>query len=456
MTFTSWQFGLFVAVVLTIYYLKVVRPYQVQLLVLSSLFFYGYGQPVFLLLLGAAVIGTYAILSLMLKRGTPWLAIGVAFNLALLAFFKYKFLFLEQPVNAPTGNHVVDFLLTLPLPIGISFFVFHNISLLVDLSKREQPTPALSEVFLYIAFFPQLVSGPITRAENFLPQIKPKFLVDVPVVDALRWIVSGYFFKTFVANNLNEMTSYMDFPVFQTVTAQDRLLLLVLYSFQIYADFFGYSAIAIGLALLFGYRLPINFDLPYISSSFAEFWTRWHISLSTWLRTYLYIPLGGNRRGPVRTYANLMIVMGLGGLWHGAAFSYLAWGLLHGAFLVLERPLLPLWRLLQAINGLAATSIVLRGMIVFAAVSLAWVFFKLPDIHHATEYLSGMIFGAPGEHTARIYRSLALLYSLPVIIQHFWPRQSTAARMDPFLYAAMAILAFVEAGPETSFIYFQF
>ena len=165
----------------------------------------------------------------------------------------------------------------------------------------------------------------------FMPQIKPKYLADVDVVEAAKWIVTGLFFKLYVANNLNTMTAYLDYPLYQTLNPPDRWTLLVLYSFQIYADFFGYSSIALGLGLLFGYRLPVNFNLPYISRSFSEFWTRWHMSLSNWLRTYLYIPLGGNRHGPMRTYLNLMIVMGLGGLWHGAALGYLAWGLLHGA-----------------------------------------------------------------------------------------------------------------------------
>ncbi|MGE9009946.1 MBOAT family O-acyltransferase [Leptospira interrogans] len=159
-----------------------------------------------------------------------------------------------------------------------------------------------------------------------------KFINEVPFVEAARWIVTGYFFKLFVANNLNTLTTNMDYPLYHALRSSDRWLCLFLYSYQIYADFFGYSAIAIGLGLLFGYRLPINFNLPYISQSFAEFWTRWHISLSTWLRTYLYIPLGGNRHGRGRTYLNLMIVMGLGGLWHGAGLSYLAWGLMHGLF----------------------------------------------------------------------------------------------------------------------------
>src|ERR1700704_458064 len=340
MTFTSWQFGIFVAIVFGAYYLPPFRTLQTQLLVIASLFFYGYGQPELLPLLTVAVFGTYLFLILALRNRQIWLPVGIAFNLALLAFFKYKFLFVETTGPGLTGVTPIDFLLKLPLPIGISFFVFHNISLLVDLTRQKSATPNLTSVFLYIIFFPQLVSGPITRAEMFVPQIKPKYFGEIPFVEAAKWILTGFFFKLYVANNLNEMTSYMDFPLYETLQTQDRWLLIFLYSYQIYADFFGYSAIAIGLALLFGYRLPVNFDLSYISTSFSEFWTRWHISLSTWLRTYLYIPLGGNRRGIFRTYLNLMIVMGLGGLLHGAGLGYLMWGLLHGLLLVMERPML--------------------------------------------------------------------------------------------------------------------
>jgi alginate O-acetyltransferase complex protein AlgI len=353
----------------------------------------------------------------------------------------------------------IDFLLKLPLPIGISFFVFHNISLLVDLTKRAVPRPSLGDVFLYVIFFPQLVSGPITRAENFLPQIQPKALGDVPFVDAAQWIITGYFFKLFVANNLNVMTTNMDYPLYQALKTSDRWLCLFLYSYQIYADFFGYSAIAIGLGLLFGYRLPINFNLPYISRSFAEFWTRWHISLSTWLRTYLYIPLGGNRAGKVRTYINLMIVMGLGGLWHGAGLSYLAWGLMHGIFLVIERPLLPAIERLAAVASLRRAMTAARILVVFFCVSVAWLFFKLPNFEHAIDYLSGMLVDQLPPAPTKIYRSLVLIYALPVIIQHLAPSEwltSPRLKLEPYFYGAMAALMLVEAGPDTTFIYFQF
>src|SRR3954465_6517670 len=192
MTFTSWQFGLFVAVVFVTYYLPLVRSFQVQWLVLASLFFYGYGQPELLPLLAVAVLGTYLFLTLAMRDRSVWLPVGIVFNLLVLAFFKYKFLFFD-PASNLVGVASIDFALRLPLPIGISFFVFHNISLLVDLTKKsDQERPALASVFLYIIFFPRLVSGPITRAENFLPQIQPKLLSDVPFVEAAKRIISGY------------------------------------------------------------------------------------------------------------------------------------------------------------------------------------------------------------------------------------------------------------------------
>src|ERR1700727_2425548 len=186
MTFPSWQFGGFVAIVFGVYYLPPLRSLQVQLLVVASLFFYGYGQPRLLPLLAVAVLGTYLFLILALRNRALWLPVGIAFNLALLAFFKYKFLFVDPGSSGLSGVAPVDFLLQLPLPIGISFFVFHNISLLVDLTgKREEP-PDLKSVFLYIIFFPQLVSAAITRARQFMPQIYPKLFEDIPFVEAAK------------------------------------------------------------------------------------------------------------------------------------------------------------------------------------------------------------------------------------------------------------------------------
>ncbi|WP_167558570.1 hypothetical protein [Bradyrhizobium canariense] len=297
MTFTSWQFGLFVAIVFGAYYLPPLRTFQIQLLVLASLFFYGYGQPELLPLLAVAVIGTYLLLILALRNRRLWLPVGIAFNLLLLAFFKYKFLFVAPASTELTGVAGFDFLLRLPLPIGISFFVFHNISLLVDLTRRKAAAPDLKSIFLYIIFFPQLVSGPITRAEMFMPQIQPKYFCGYSVHRCRKVDSDGLFFKLYVANNLNEMTSYMDFPLYETLQTQDRWLLVFLYGYQIYADFFGYSAIG---------------DRPWIAvrlSAAGQFQSSLHLHVVLrvldalaylvikLVRTYLYIPLGGNRHG---------------------------------------------------------------------------------------------------------------------------------------------------------------
>ncbi|MET4493458.1 MBOAT family O-acyltransferase [Bradyrhizobium sp. LA7.1] len=452
MTFTSWQFGIFVGIVFGLYYVPYLQRFQVQFLVFASVACYGCGQLYLLPLLLIAVLGTYFCLVLAFENRTTWVAAGIVFNLVLLSFFKYKFLFIDAATAHPIGFSPLDFLLRLPLPIGISFFVFHNISLLVDLTREKRPPP-LRDAFLYIIFFPQLVSGPITRAGQFMPQIAPKRLSDVDFVEAAKWVLAGFFFKLYVANNLNEMTSYMDYPLYETVSTPDRWLLVFLYSYQIYADFFGYSAIALGLALLFGYRLPVNFNLPYISTSFSEFWTRWHISLSTWLRTYLYIPLGGNRKGPVRTCLNLMIVMTLGGLWHGASLSYALWGLLHGLLLVIERPFL------KVLGEAGPIVRVVRMGVVFFCVTMLWIFFKLPNFDHALGYISGMFIPTENPNPAKLYRNLALLYALPVLIQHLGIGTLVGGplrRWEPYLYGALAALACLEAGPDAAFIYFQF
>ena len=451
MTFTSWQFGIFVSAVFAVFYLPPLRRAQVHILIAASVFFYVYGQPELLPLLLVAVVGTWAFLALSFRR-PAYTALGIIFNLGLLAFFKYKFLFFAPPVQ--TGQAIGDFLLNLPLPIGISFFVFHNISLLVDLPKQKRER-SLWEVFLYVIFFPQLVSGPITQAKNFFPQIKPKSIAEVPFVEAVQWLVLGYFFKLYVANNLNEMTSYMAYPLFETVKATDKWLLLFLYSFQIYADFSGYSAIALGLALLFGYRLPENFNRPYIATSIADFWRRWHISLSSWLRNYLYIPLGGNKHGKARTYFNLMATMALGGLWHGAAVSYLVWGFMHGLLLAIER------RFVDRLDGAKSPLLnAARAFVVFFAVSLLWILFKLPDFAHAAAYFVGLFSSDEVPNPPKIYRSLALAYALPVILQHFIvpgrPKGSWARRLEPVFYGALVALTFAEAGPDSAFIYFQF
>ncbi|HMG66196.1 MAG TPA: MBOAT family O-acyltransferase, partial [Chitinophagaceae bacterium] len=317
------------------YYIPVnfFRKGNTQLLVLiaASIIFYGYFKPSLLFLLafsGAVNVITSYFVSYGAPKYRLFLAsVGVIVNLAVLAFFKYSPLIATSFFD--TGHGIGAFLLTIHLPIGISFFTFEGISLVVDTYKghkddkfknlvHESFAIHIRNSFFFIVFFPHLVSGPILKAHDFIPQIGQKFFKHIEWNYCFRLLVAGYFLKLVVADNLNDFTSSLIYPGFMSFSTLDLISMLLGYSFQIFADFAGYSLIALGLASLFGYRLMQNFNFPYISASFSEFWRRWHISLSTFLKEYLYFPLGGNRKGKLRTYINLFITMVLGGLWYGA------------------------------------------------------------------------------------------------------------------------------------------
>ena len=453
MLFTSWSFFLFALVTFVLFYAFKHPVVQLLVLIVSGLVFCAFEEPILLPLLFLSVGGSYLILwkSLNGRNGMRWLTLGIALNLALLAAFKYKGLILGASVREVAPAWMMGFL-TLPIPIGISFFTFHNISMMVDLRKLKHRfgVTGFMESLLYVSFFPQLVSGPITRAENFFPQIQQKLMRDIPWKEVVRTLIVGYFMKNFVANNLHPFTVNMEPGLMAKLGGVDRFYLLLLYSCQIFGDFFGYSSIAVGLGLIFGYRLPENFNRPYMSTSFADFWGRWHISLSTWLKRYLYIPLGGNRISEGRTAFNLMVVMGLGGLWHGAGLSYLFWGLFHGLLLVLERFLFPATHA----SGWRRT---LRILFVFGAVSFAWLLFKLSNFDHFVAYMKG--FSNFHTRLSPMFYALSFLYAIPVLIFHVWPSLPGATlrkRVEPFVLGTMLYLSFFEAGRGVPFIYFQF
>lgn len=462
MPFVSLEFLALVVTALGLYYLPILRRGQVGTLVLASLVFYAWDQWRLLPVLMVAVAVTYLSMVRAIHGSRSAAAFGIVANLLILCFFKYKFLFVPDLAERTSGSATVDFLLHLPLPIGISFFVFHNISLIVDYYKhgRTRPRPSPLEVVLYILFFPQLVSGPITRAISFMPQIGAKCFRDIPWGQATELLILGLFFKLFCANNLAQATALMSPEHFPTLGGGDRLFLLFLYSGQIYADFFGYSTMALGLALLFGYRLPVNFRLPYTAASFSDFWNRWHISLSQWLRHYLYFPLGGNRISPARTYVNLMAVMVLGGLWHGAAVSYAVWGFAHGALLALERAGADLLRKLGRDVPAGMWARYAYSTFVFTSVSCCWVLFRFQDFADVRSYFSGIV-AAPLDFRGETgWFAFSLLYFSPVLLQHL-----LSTRLDPSrwhgvarggFYGVLLWLALAERGLDTPFIYFRF
>jgi alginate O-acetyltransferase complex protein AlgI len=468
MLFTSAAFFAFLAIVLVVYYLPGLRRWQIAWLAAASLFFYGYSQPYLLVLLLAVALIDIACSYQTVRSANPrlWAAGGVAANLLILALFKYNHLMASlAPALAGMGEPVRT-LLMLPLPIGISFFTFHGISLLVDTFKRQEagavvrsaqyPAAHARNTLFYLSFFPQLIAGPIMKARDFFPQMAPKAFRDIPWTCAVEALILGYFLKVVIADNLNQQTFWLAYPYFMSFSTANLVLVLLGYSAQIFADFAGYSLIAIGLARLFGYRLPTNFLFPYISQSFAEFWTRWHMSLSAWLREYLYFPLGGNRRGRGRTLVNLMVVMILGGLWHGAAISYAVWGFWHGAALVVERLCDGLW-LYRSPHPVA---VAMRVMLVFGVVTLGWLLFKLPNFSDVLSFLQmlGQNAALPLAKTNAamivIYAAPVVLYHLHYVLQRRGMGLSATARSAAFGLLAAAIV--INPGPPQDFIYFQF
>jgi alginate O-acetyltransferase complex protein AlgI len=395
MLFPTTSFAIFFAVVFTAHWLLCRHRTRWRIfMAAASYFFYGWWDWRLVWLLAAAtVISQLAALAVAATEGERrrWAMIaGVAGNLGLLCFFKYYGFF---AVNLDNGLHGVGLgsaipLLQLTLPVGISFYTFMGISYVVDVYRRDaRPAPWL-DFIVYLSFFPHLIAGPIVRANELIPQIQRRpdpRSIDVAGAAYLIW---GGLFKKVVLSSF--LASAIVDPVFGAPTSHSSLEILVAvyaYAAQIYADFSGYTDIAIGVALLLGFRLPQNFNAPYTAASLRDFWRRWHMTLSRWLRDYLYIPLGGSKGTGAETYRNLLITMALGGLWHGAAWTFVAWGVLHGVGLCVGR-----WR--QAREAQMAVALgsayvpptphpVLARVATFHFVCLGWLLFRADSLHTA-------------------------------------------------------------------------
>jgi D-alanyl-lipoteichoic acid acyltransferase DltB (MBOAT superfamily) len=391
-------------------------------------------------------------------------ALAVAIVLGILAAFKYFDWFVGTVASETAADGTVSspLRLGLLLPLGISFYTFEMISYVVDVKRgRIAPARRFDRFLLFLAFFPHLVAGPIVRAGDFLYQIERRRRLNLRVLsEGVYLIARGLFLKVVVADNL---AAYVDVQwQFGTVgvgNASLDLLVMVLFAFQILCDFDGYSTIARGTAYLLGFRLPLNFDSPYVAGSFREFWQRWHITLSRWLRDYLYVSLGGNRVGRVRLYVNLLIVMTLGGLWHGAATTFLVWGAIHGTALAIERALG--FHTLDERGGRVAR--LLWWAVVQTTVLVAWVFFRAPTVASATAMLANVTTGTYRPLDASIpLGTIALLLAVP-IAEHvaqvarlrFPALDATPLRRAA--WAAVLLYAVLTAyGPSKTFIYFRF
>ncbi|WP_213742383.1 MBOAT family protein [Bradyrhizobium sp. dw_411] len=382
----------------------------------ASLFFYGAWRPVYLLLLLASV-GVNFGLGLRMEDPLRRRAIGisgVALNLALLCYFKYTNFILDS-LNALTGAPLP--FVNIILPLGISFFTFQQIAYLVDVMRGARVERDIVSYTLFVSFFPHLIAGPLVHHAEMIPQFKRGRTGRSSVLAArgLAIFAAGLFKKIVIADNLAQFVS----PVFAHldagggVTTSWAWLATSAYTLQIYFDFSGYSDMAVGLALLFGIRLPVNFRSPYKATSIVDFWRRWHITLSRFLRDYLYIPLGGNRLGEIRRYLNLLVTMLLGGLWHGAGWNFLIWGGLHGLYLCINH-LWQAWRGGRASKSGLFVKIV-SWAITFVAVVLAWVFFRAKTLGGAWQMLSSL-FGFDGGSSAYASPGILRLMDLPLLV----------------------------------------
>jgi alginate O-acetyltransferase complex protein AlgI len=467
--FTQGSFVVLFALFFNLYLFLRGRPFARTLYVTAfSLFFYYYNSGDFVALLLFTAVWDHGLgLAIHRTKSKPlrraWLTLSVASNIGLLSYFKYSGLFLRTWA----GWHGQDpSAADLLVPVGLSFFTFQSLSYTIDIYRRKlAPAPSVLDFLFFVSFFPHLIAGPIVRAADFLPQVRKKVRLSLAEMDeAFLLIASGLLKKVIIADTL--ALRLVD-PVFSDParhTGPECLLGLLGYSAQIYGDFSGYTDLALGLALLMGFRLCVNFDQPYRASSLTEFWQRWHISLSKWLRDYLYIPLGGNRHGKLRTYLNLMISMLLGGLWHGASWRYMAWGGLHGVGLGLERALgvdparaRPSWRKALGV------------IVTFTAVTIGWSLFRSDSVAHAALILRLSLSKSPWSLWADVLQAQALSVGLIVagLSMHFLPLSGLAALQDnlgrwPWPFKAVALAAvfllvwqFQGAGAQP-FIYFQF
>jgi D-alanyl-lipoteichoic acid acyltransferase DltB (MBOAT superfamily) len=470
-TFNSLQYAVFLPVVLGLYWLLPRRPQNVLLLI-ASYVFYGAFDWRFLGLLIISTLTDYTVGRLLevtedQRRRKRIFAVSLVVNLGILGFFKYFNFFATDGAHflAHLGIHLAPPVLRILLPVGISFYTFHGMSYTFDVYRRDiEPTHSLLNFAVFVAFFPQLVAGPIGRAHLQLPQFERDRVPPdwAQIRRSLFLILLGLFKKVAIADML---APYVN-NAFNAPARTSFVGLLVgvwAFAFQIYGDFSGYSDIARGSAFLLGIDLPENFNQPYFSRSVTEFWRRWHISLSTWLRDYLYIPLGGNRSGSWRTYRNLFLTMLIGGLWHGAATTFVVWGGLHGLYLIGERRFTHAtsedyrrpWRLRRDL---------VRTVVTFQLVCLAWVFFRAPSTTAALHYLDDLahLQGGVTDHTAILM--LALAASALAFVDYVQLRARDHAAFvawNPAVRGAMYGLMLVpiiifSGGTPVPFIYFRF
>lgn len=467
MLFHSTQFLIFFLIVFPIYW--AIRPHRWRMawLLLNSCVFYMSWNPwlILLILLSASVdyLAALQMEQVTTQRTRKLLMIGsICFNLSLLGFFKYCNFFIENASQILAWFNITHHqrLLEIVLPLGISFYTFETISYIVDVYQGKlKAVRNPLDYALYIMFFPHLIAGPIVRPRDFLPQLlRPKSWNNERFYLGVKLFLSGYFKKAILADQLAPIVDAV-FLQPGDYSSSAVWLACLGYAMQIYCDFSGYSDMGIGLAHLFGFKLGINFNYPYFACNVADFWRRWHISLSSWLRDYLYVPLGGNRGNAWFTYRNLMLVMLLGGLWHGASWTFVAWGLYHGILLALHRAIAwPKWTYERSLAVVWITG-------TFLLVCAGWVFFRAQTFTDASVVFQHLLFPSWGKALEPVAAATILLCSLAVLLEHGLLDSMQLAKRErlipaPLIGAAFACLLmmaclFFPNGAKT-FLYFQF
>ena len=471
MLFPTITFAVFLTLVLAVHTVLLHRPRAWKLtMLLASYVFYGWWDWRFLSLIWISTLvdyGTGLAIAASTDRGRrrAFLALSLATNLGMLGFFKYADFFVVEFVNllADLGITVSARPLGIILPVGISFYTFQTMSYSLDIHRGVlQPTRDLGDFALFVAFFPQLVAGPIVRARDFLSQLATNDRAPLDTGRSMQLILGGLFKKVVLADVLAARLVDGVFADPGGATGLETLLAVYGYALQIYGDFSGYSDIAIGIALLLGFRFPDNFDQPYRAVTLQDFWRRWHISLSSWLRDYLYIGMGGSRRGRGRTYRNLLVTMFLGGLWHGAGWTFALWGLLHGGGLVLGR-----WvrdRRGENAKTYGPVGRFLRTLATFHLVCAGWIFFRAVDLDRALEVfgaLGGSWTSAPavdGGVVALLLLGLFLQFAPRGRLAPAWSALGRAPVLVQAAVVVVAILGIDLLGPDgvAPFIYFAF
>ncbi len=462
MLFPTFTFALFFIVVYIGHVALRAKPGAWKLgMLIASYVFYGWWDWRFCALIaGSSLFNWWAAKSIHRRFGRRRrvrVRFAVLVNLGLLGFFKYWGFFVES-FNDMTGDTTLPFVEVI-LPVGISFYTFQALSYVIDVHRKKLDPSPLLDVAVFLSFFPQLVAGPIVRASEFLPQLHAGRIDSAVNASEAAWLIGrGLFKKVVIATYLADQVVDPVFAAPNTATRLELFQAMYGYAIQIYADFSGYTDIAIGIALLLGFRFPVNFDNPYRAQSIQDFWRRWHITLSNWLRDYLYISLGGNRRGTIRTYRNLVLTMVLGGLWHGAAWTFVAWGAVHGGALAIER--LTGW---DSAPRRSPIAIAVHWFLTFNIVCLAWVLFRSASFEQAGDFLIGLITAPGGGEISWI---AVLLISSALLAQNLPTDLVTQVRerladTDPVLQGAVLgvwLALIVALGPEgvAPFIYFQF